>query len=158
MARKFLGEASSGVPMNPKTQKLIIPLDNNWVCADAAPLATIYVLEPLDEAVGWDVRIVSISQREAFVMLLGSAFNYMITDPDRLRRLFEATEALANATIVRKLCYPRSLDFLPLVREAILADLCAHRSGIATCKDRSDFFICPGKRGGSYFKLCSRCW
>ena len=134
MARKFLGEASSGVPMNPKTQKLIIPLDNNCVSADAAILATIYVLAPPDEVAGRDIRIVSISQREAFVMLLGSAFNYVIMDPKRLRRLFEATQALANATIVKKLCYPRTLESLPLVREAILADLCAHKSEIATCK------------------------
>jgi hypothetical protein len=133
MARKFLGEASSGVPMNPNTQKLIIPLDNNRVCADAASLATIYVLAPPDEVAGRDIRIVSISRREAFVMLLGSAFNYVITDPDRLRRLFEVTEALASATIVRKLCYPRSLESLPLIREAIVADLCAHNSEIATC-------------------------
>lgn len=136
MARKFLGQASSGVPMNPNTQKLIIPLDDNWVCADAAPLATIYVLAPPHEVAGRDIRIVSISQREAFVMLLASAFNYVISDPGRLRRQFEATQALANAAIVRKLCYPRSLESLPFVREAILSDLCAHESGIATstCK------------------------
>jgi len=134
IACKFLGAGSSGVPMNPDTQKLIIPLDDNWVSAAAAPLAAIYVLAPPDEVAGRDIRIVSISQREAFVMLLGSAFNCVISDPDRLRRQFEATQALANATIVRKLCYPRSLESLPLVREAILADLCAHKSEIATCK------------------------
>ena len=134
IACKFLGAGSSGVPMNPDTQKLIIPLDDNWVSAAAAPLAAIYVLAPPDEVAGRDIRIVSISQREAFVMLLGSAFNCVISDPDRLRRQFEATQALANATIVRKLCYPRSLESLPLVREAILADLCANKSEIATCK------------------------
>ena len=133
MARKFLEEVSSGVPLNPKTQKLIISLDNNRVCADAALLAAIYVLAPPDEAAGREVRIVSISQRETFVMLLGSAFNSVITGPDRLRRQFEATQALANATTVRRLCYPRSLEFLPSVREAILADLCAN-SEIAACK------------------------
>jgi hypothetical protein len=120
--------------MNPQTQKLIIPLENDWVCADAAPLAAIYVLAPPDEVAGTHTRIVPISQREAFVMLLGSAFNYVITHPDRLRRLFKATQALADATIVRKLCYPRSLESLPLVLEAILADLCAHKSEIATCE------------------------
>jgi hypothetical protein len=134
IAQNFLGEASSGVPLNPKTQKLIIPLEKDWVCADAVPLAAIYVLAPPDEVAGRDIRIVSISQREAFVTLLGSTFNYVISDPDRLRRLFKATQALADATIVRKLRYPRSLESLPLVREAILADLCAHKSEIATCK------------------------
>jgi hypothetical protein len=134
MARKFLGEASSGVPMNPKTQKLIIPLENDWVCADAAPLAAIYVLAPPGGVTGREIRVVSISQREAFVILLGSTFNYVITDPDRLRRLLKATQALADATIVRKLSYPRSLESLHLVREAILADLCAYKSEIATCE------------------------
>ncbi len=134
MARKFIGEVSSGVPMNPKTQKLIIPLNNDWLCPDAASLAMIYVLAPPDEVAGKDIRIVSTSQREAFVMLLGSAFNYVIDDPDRLRRQFEATQAIANATVVRKLCYPRSLDFLPLVREAILSELCRDKSEIAPCQ------------------------
>lgn len=135
MASKFPGEASNCVPLNPKTQKLIIPLDSNQMCAEAALLATIYVLAPPDEAAGTDVRIVPMSQREAFVMLLGSAFNYVITDRDRLLRQFVASQTLVNATIVRRLCYPRSLEFLPLVREAILSDLRANKSEIAACKD-----------------------
>jgi hypothetical protein len=134
MARRFLGENASGVPLNPKTQKLIIPLDDSRVCADAVPLAMIYVLAPPDEVAGRDIRIVSISQREAFVTLLASAFNYVISDPERLRRQFEAAQALANTRIVRRLSYPRSLECLPLVREAILSDLCAVKSELAPCE------------------------
>jgi hypothetical protein len=134
MARRLLGEGSSGVPMNPKTQKLIIRLSDECMCADAAPLAAIYVLAPPHEAAAGGIRIATVSRREAFVMLLGSVFNYVISDPERLRRQFDSMQALANTTIVRRICYPRSLEFLPLIREAILADLCAEASESAACK------------------------
>jgi hypothetical protein len=58
----------------------------------------------------------------------------VIVDPDRLRRQFDAAQALANIVTIRKLSYPRSFKHLPLVRKAILSDLCAHKSEIAACK------------------------
>jgi hypothetical protein len=134
MARRLLGEEASGVRMNRQAQKLIIPLEHSQVCADAVPLGAIYTLTSPEDVTNNDILLASLTEREAFVALLASAFNYVISDPDRLRRQFEATQALANATIVRKVCYPRSLESLPLVREAIFADLCARKSEIATCK------------------------
>jgi hypothetical protein len=89
----------------------------------AAPVATIYVLAPRDETAGRKIQIVPISQRETFLMLLASAFNYVISDTDRLRRQFDTTQALANTIIMKRISYPRSLERLSSVREAILADL-----------------------------------
>jgi len=133
VARKFLADASSGVPLNPKTQKQIIPLNDSQVCSEAMPLAAIYVLALPNKAQDNSVRITSLTQREAFVRLLENTFNRVIFDPDRLRRHFDAAQALANVMPIRKLSYPRSLERLPLVREAILSDLCVEKSEIAAC-------------------------
>jgi len=126
-ASRFMGKTASGIPMNPTTEKLIIPLDDNQTCADAVPLRAIYALAPPDDATG-GVHIGSISKKGAFVTLLGSAFNCTIVDLDRPRRQFEATQALANLGTVRRLSYPRSFQCLPSVREAILADVYAEKS------------------------------
>lgn len=134
VARKFLTDASSGVPLNPKAQKQIIPLNNRQVSSGAVPLAVIYVLAPPNKANDDSARIKPLTGREAFVTLLSNTFNLVIVDPDRLRRQFDAAQALANVVTIRKLSYPRSLKHLPLVRETILSDLCADKSEIAACK------------------------
>jgi len=133
VAGKFLADASSGVPLNPKTQKQIIPLNDSQVCSEAMPLGAIYVLASPNKAHDNSVRITSLTQREAFVRLLENTFNRVIVDPDRLRRHFDAAQALANVMPIRKLSYPRALERLPLVREAILSDLCVEKSEIAAC-------------------------
>lgn len=134
VARKFLGQTSGGVPLNSKAQKQIIPLHDMQVCGEAVPLGGIYALVPSNNAHDKNIRVESLTQRQTFITLLGSTFNRAIIDPERLRRQFEATQALANATIVRRLYYPRSLELLPSVREAILADLSAGMSATVTCK------------------------
>lgn len=132
MAQKFFGEAGGDVRMNPGTQKLIVPLPPGRVCDDAVPLRAVYALTSPDTTTGAGVRITSLTEREAFIALLASAFNYLIDNPARLRRQFEATHVLANATTVKRLSYPRSLGCLSLVRESILEDLSA-RSQIDPC-------------------------
>ena len=133
VAGKFLADASSGVPLNPKTQKQIIPLNNSQISSEAMPLAAAYVLASPNKAHDNSVRITALTEKEAFINLLSNTFNRVIVDPDRLRRHFDAAQALANIMPIRKLSYPRSLEHLPLVREAILSDLCVDKSEIAAC-------------------------
>jgi hypothetical protein len=124
MAHGFLGEAFNGVPLNSTAQKQIIPLSGSQMCTEPIHLAAIYALTCSSEA-NEAIHMVSLSEREAFITLLGSTFNRVVLDADRLRRQFEATERLANAGIVKRLLYPRSLACLPRVRQAILSDVCA---------------------------------
>jgi len=134
MARKVLGGIVTGDPMNPQTRKLIISLNQDCACATPVPVRALYVLASPDRtAHEVRIRIVKLSRREAFVRLLASAFNYVILDPDRLRRQFEATRVLANAITAKTLSYPRSVESLPLVREAIVYDICAKESEGAIC-------------------------
>jgi hypothetical protein len=134
VARKFLADASSGVPLNPKTQKQIIPLNDGQVCSVAMPLAAVYVLASPNKAHDNSVRITSLTKREAFVRLLENTFNRVIVDPDRLRRQFEATQVIADIMRIRKVSYPRSLEHLPFVREAILSDLAEDNFKLVACK------------------------
>jgi hypothetical protein len=133
IASRFLRATARGVPMNPNTQKLVIPLSDNQVCADPLPLTAIYGLSPRNQVAGGETCIAPISQREAFVMLLGSTFNYVICNSERLRRQFEATEAIVNMVMVKRLSYPRSLERLPMVGEAILSDFRAARPEKGLC-------------------------
>lgn len=131
MARRFLGDAVTGVPMNPYTHKLIVPLKDRQVCAHALPVGAIYALAAPSEVRGTDVSLSTLSPRQAFLTLLANTFNRAILDTARLRRQFEAAQALANTVSVKTLSYQRSLDTLPAVLELVASDLCTKRSEVA---------------------------
>lgn len=128
VAKSLLGERITGTPMNNLTPKLVIPLggDPKWLWQQPAPLRAIYVLPPPRERGGTDrVTIRRLSVRRAFVELLKSSFNAMVVEPARLKRQFHQTARLAGKIPIKALSFPRTLDRLPLVREAILSDLIA---------------------------------
>ncbi len=134
LARRFLADEATGVPMNPHTRKLVIPLNQDRACGTGVPLAAFYALASPDKmAAERNIRITALSPREAFLRILASAFNILILHAPRLRRHFEATEALANSITVKELSYPRTLECLPMVREAILSDLLGNRSEARPC-------------------------
>ena len=130
-ARRILGPAATGVPMNAETNKHVIALDVAQRCQAPVPLRVLYVLAPPQEMRHLRrVRAVPLSAREAFFSLVGNTFNRHIADSDRLERQLAETTRLVNAVPVRKLVYPRSFARLGEVREAILADS-RLRNGIA---------------------------
>ena len=131
---RFLGDAKTIFPMNPRTRKLVVPLRRGRACSVATPIAAFYLLPSPDEtAIGSNISITTLSRREAFWRLLASTFNISLLHPPRLQRQFEATEALANSIVVRELSYPRALRSLPRVREAILSDLVANPCEASPC-------------------------
>jgi hypothetical protein len=124
VARKFLGEAASGVTMNPFTRKMIVPLSRRHVCMRPVPLRAIYAIAaPREVFRKQAICIEPLSPREAFFELVKNTFNYRIVDGERLERQFIATERLVGAASLQKLSYPRTLDRLTAVRDAILCDL-----------------------------------
>ena len=134
MTGRFLGEAKRSFPMNPQTQKLIVPLSRDCACHVAIPFAGFYVLpSPEEMSLGSNIHIRALSRKEAFLRLLGSAFNISDLHPHRLQRQFETTEALANSIVVKRLSYPRELEYLPQVREAILSDLVGNQGEGSAC-------------------------
>jgi hypothetical protein len=103
----------------------VIPLgrDGKTVWRGASPLKAIYVLAPPAQISRRDrIVIRPLSPRRAFLELLRNTFNNMIVDPARLTRQFDLAARLARKIPVKSLSFPRRLERLPAVREAIERD------------------------------------
>jgi hypothetical protein len=134
IASRFLGAPVNPVTMNEETNKLILPIDGQRSCASPVALKGIYSLAgPGTGCRTSDVRIETLSAREAFVELVRGTFNRRLVNPERLERQFEFMTRLAGLMPVKRLSYPRAIDRLHEVRGIVLADLAreAHRAGSA---------------------------
>jgi hypothetical protein len=124
IARRFLGPTATRVPMNPDTDKLILPIDEHRSCASPVALKAIFSLAaPRDACRRPGVSIEALSPRDTFVELVKGAFNRRLVSPQRLERQFSVMASLAERIPVKKLTYPRAIDRLPEVRRMVLADL-----------------------------------
>ena len=126
MARRFLGERFSGVPMNTGTKKLVLPLGAEQTCGRPVLLKALYVLEsPREVRCGRHrgIRLGALNQREAFMALVRSTFNSVHTDPERLQRQFAEASWLVSTVPVKGLSHSRVVASLPNVRDALLADV-----------------------------------
>jgi hypothetical protein len=109
--------------MHRKFEKLIIPLGAEKICQLPMPLRAIYALVDPGKNSNVERTIIRrLPQRRAFAAVLKNTFNTKITDSARLRRQFEMTGRLVSKVPVKTLSYPRGLDLLPTVCEAIISD------------------------------------
>jgi hypothetical protein len=138
IARRFLGlTASSRVQMNADTNKLILPIDEHRRFTAPIALDAIYALAaPRDACRSPGVSIEMLPPREAFVELVKGTFNRRLVSQQRLERQFDFAAVLTNLIAVKRLSYPRAIDRLNEVREAVLADL---TGGIRSVKVESRF-------------------
>lgn len=121
-AARFLPEAAEGVPMNPLTNKMILSLDADRVESRPTPLAGVYVLpSPLDADRRHRIGFQTLSPREAFVALVTNTFNRRLTDTGRMGRQHAQTAALSRAVPVAAITYPRGIEHVEELAEAILA-------------------------------------
>ena len=124
VAQFVLGNRARGKPMNPHTEKMVIPLKPHQFHREETPLKTLYVL-----AYPWirvDERAVQIrpfSNQNAFVALCKASFNSNTSKPERLKRQFLFATQVASAVPVKLLSYRNGMDSLDLVRDAVLSDL-----------------------------------
>ena len=125
IARRFLGQsAANRVRMNADTDKLILPIDEHRRHGRPTRLDTIYALAaPRDACRRPGVSIETLSPRQAFMELLKGTFNRRLVNQQRLERQFGFMARLTDLIAVKRLTYPRAIDRLPEVREAVLADL-----------------------------------
>ena len=124
IARRFLGATADGVEMNPDTNKLILPIDEHRSCARPVPLEAVYLLAaPRESSRRHDLAIETLSPRQAFTALVSGAFNRALTGRQRLTRQFALMARVTDLVPVRKLVYPRALDRVEEVRDAVLDDL-----------------------------------
>ncbi|MGC1676576.1 MAG: hypothetical protein WA740_03495 [Candidatus Binataceae bacterium] len=123
MACRFLGDRAAGVPMNPQTKKLVLPLSSAQLCSEPIPLRAIYVLQaPRESRRKQGIRLIVLDPRQAFLELLRNTYNHLHLAPDRLQRHFAQVSSIANTVRFVKLCHSRVAGNLPAVRDAILAD------------------------------------
>jgi hypothetical protein len=124
VAQTLFGDKVLGTHMNPYTAKLIIPLAPGLSFRKVAPLKTFFVLRSPDKkSAGKRIIIRSLSPRQAFLALTANTFNVKVREPDRLKRLLDFATLVANKVPVKSLSYPRDLDLLPQVVEAVRLSL-----------------------------------
>ena len=122
IARALLGTLAEGVPMNPDTPKLVIPLGPGRSHEDPAPLSAVYALQETRGTTN-RVTIRRLSSRRAFLELTRNTFNPVPAGSGRLKRHFGLATALAARVPVKSVSYPRDLDAIEAVRDRILADI-----------------------------------
>jgi hypothetical protein len=123
-ARRFLPNTAQGVPMNPETEKLILPLEHVRTCRKAIPLRAIYSLvAPENVQDGSSIELQRLPPRQVFLELVRGAFNVRVRDAGRLERQLHETARLVNLVPVKRLAFPRVWTRLPEVHEAIMSDL-----------------------------------
>jgi hypothetical protein len=123
----FLSSYEGLERVHPEFNKRHVPLDLSGFgafCDDSTPLERIYILERQEAAdctKGLEIR--RVSPRDALVELLRYSFVGRLGDaaglaPTRFAFLSELVESIP----VRRLVYPGGYEFLPQVRQAVLAD------------------------------------
>ena len=125
IARAVLGPKVRGIAITRMMRKMVIPLPEGQTVGSAVPLKIVYALTkpapPGREPATVTIR--RLSQRQACIALTRNTFNTVLTDSERLIRQFAFATNVASRVPVKLLTYPRTLDFLPTVRQAILADV-----------------------------------
>ena len=120
-AEAFLGPGAARVPMNPETDKHVIPIAASGYCGSPARLRGIYVLEH-GESSDAAIRVEPLAGREAFMALVGHTFNRHLVDPERLRRQMAEVTRTLGAVTVKRIVYPPVFARLADVRDALRAD------------------------------------
>jgi hypothetical protein len=123
-AAKLLPEMASEIPINPVTQKQIIPLDEQLACGTPVPLRAIYVLRP--PTATREVKQITIrrlSHRRSFVELVRNTYNVIELRRHRLQLQFGIVSAVATSIPVKSLSYPRSFAVLADVCKAVVRDV-----------------------------------
>ncbi len=124
IAQALLGGGTGGVPYNPHTSKMIIPLGRDQSCRKITPLKAFFVLRPpVAGPPRKKVSIRTLSQRQTFLAVTANTFNARLQEPGRLKRLFALASRIAARVPVKSLSYPRDLARLPEVVEAVRANL-----------------------------------
>ncbi len=124
VAHKVLAR-DSGRLLNPGTSKLVLPLAAGEACSRAVPVRALYVLR--DPTRGRrsqpaHVKIAPLRGPKAFLEVTRSAFNLVQVDRARLENHFTMAARLASDVPLRRLTYPRTLDSLGAVCDAVLKD------------------------------------
>jgi hypothetical protein len=121
VAKVFLPDLAWSAPMNPLTDKLIVPLAHGQRESRPIPACRFFALDSSD--LETQVAVTPVTPADSLIEILRATFNSRLVSPRRLRQQFLAAHRLATRIPVRRLAYPRRMDVLDQVHRAILADL-----------------------------------
>lgn len=115
---------SSGSKLNEGTSKLVLPLARGESTAQSVPVRGLYVLPDPARRHTQPRRIAvsAVTGQKAFLEITRAAFNLIQVDRARLARQFTMAARLATEVPIRRLSYPRRLESIGAVCEAVLAD------------------------------------
>ena len=133
-ADHFLGYHQSLNIVHPAYSKRRVPLDTlGDFCTRPQPLAVIYLPERRDPAeFGAGVDIEPVPRSEAVFMLARESFGGRILKAlDNQAQRLGFFAGMLEQVVVRRLRYPSGYEYVPTVRQAILADLAGIRKQLA---------------------------
>jgi hypothetical protein len=119
---RIFGEAYRGIPMNPVTEKLIVPLPDQPTLKLPSPLSAVYLIS--EEGSGRRrPSIRRLSPARALPRILSGTASPWVREPERLRRQFEFVTRLVQRVHVKTLSYRRNTDEMFQLRDTVSADL-----------------------------------
>ncbi|MDH5202458.1 MAG: hypothetical protein OEZ31_04825 [Nitrospirota bacterium] len=93
-------------------------------CEEPQLLKRLYIIaDPAETDGETEVMIEGFFPKDSFMALVKCTFRLDITDQKMLERQFHFLKRVVSKVPVQQLTFPRNLNFLPAIREAILADL-----------------------------------
>jgi len=105
-------------------QRVCVEKKDGAYCNEPQPLKCVYTLgEPSEIQKGDDIVIEALSPLDSIMELVKCAFRLDITDRDMLKRQLGFLKKVVSTVSVRRLIFPRNLQLLPAIREAIFTDL-----------------------------------
>jgi hypothetical protein len=105
-------------------QRVCVEKKDGAYCNEPQPLKCVYTLgEPSEIQKRDNIVIEALSLRESIMELVKCTFRLDITDRDMLKRQLGFLKKVVSTVSVRRLIFPRNLQLLPAIREAIITDL-----------------------------------
>lgn len=124
IADRIFGDGYRGVPMNPVTDKLIVPLTDAQAVRQPGAIRALYLIGGNRErCAGPHPFIRQLSPASAFPEILAATAGHYAFERDRLTRQFEFVRRLVERVPIKTLSYQRDKDNMPRVRDAVLGDL-----------------------------------
>ena len=109
------------LPMNTFTDKMILPLGAAEHVAKAVPLRAIFVIPSSAGSVVISIR--RARGHRSLLPIIKNSFDTSFLDRRRLEQQFEFACRLAKSVPISVLSFPRRLDMLPTVVDALLKDV-----------------------------------
>ncbi len=109
------------IPMNLLTSKEIFALEPGQHAVSKVPLRSVYVLPKTTTAARISIR--RLQGRASFLPLIRNTFNDSVRTPQRLQQQFSFAMQLARSVPINRLAYPKRMELLPSVVDAIADDV-----------------------------------